>query len=610
MSWPRPPLRLLILIGVVLASAGCPEDKSATVPPAATPPVAPTTATPPAIDWSRAFELRNRGNAYLENGELESASTDLNELCRLLPQEPLGFRNRTIASLLALEGINKVSASAAFAEALSMAKADLAALRTVEPSAPTTHLLAARLEAADGAIATAAAELRQALESNPEDASTWFELFELTRYETSPDQTQMARDALAKAHQFAPQNLFVLIEYLQLQAAQQEASIQQTFEQARVTLEPLADGIARRVRVNPLDLLDQAEQAQTQGDWRAVERSTRIIANVTRPDDAAQSDRQRIDRHPLEFMLTEWQATEVPNEATATSPVVPESPFAFSSGGEAVSLPVIDGVRDAFFADFGIDGRDEYWVIAEDGVQVFHRDSDGDNAWSQLAAVAVSGEYVRAIAVDLDQDVVESPPPVDAPEGQLPSVNHTADLDLILFGPGGIAVLKNVAAEEARRLEPVDINPELGALRDVRQLIAVDVNSDGDLDLVTVSPDGPAWWSNRGNFEFAPAPPLGGAPANVTAITAVDLDRDVDLDLVVGLETGAIGYFENLRHGTFRYREIGGNAAALKDAVVSLEVADIDGNVSWDIVAAAETGVALYSSRWIEPGEVQFEPPA
>ena len=599
--WRAQPILLLTTLFVV----GCSSDKPELKP---IPPTDPRSSGGPAaaadIDWPRVLELRNRGNGHLENGTLPEATDDLSELCRMLPQEPLGFRNRMIASLLALEGINRSTQAGEFAAAVRVARQHLKELQAVEPDAATTRVLAGRLAATEDDVEAAAASLEAALQLRPDDGALWYELFEVTRHETSEANLARSRSALSQAHSHAPDNLFVLIEYLQAQATRHASSMSEALQTARQTLAPLAAGIEQRVRVNPLDLLDQAETALESGDWRGVERSVRIIANITRPDDAVQSDRARIEQHLLEFMLIDFAFVTLPEDVTQS----PQEPaMAFAPAGSNAALPTLENVWDALFADFDLDGRDEYITLSDDDVTVYRRDSDAET-WRELTSVEVSADVWRLIAVDLDQDVVESPPPADAPEGQLPEVCHAADVDIVLFGTDGLILLENVDEDGMRRLQPRDLPVELAALENIRALVAADLNSDGDLDLVTASEPGLSWWSNRGGFDFSPGQLPNELPSMVTALTSVDLDRDVDLDVVVGCESGEVGYLENLRHGTFRYRPIDSESSDSDPEITAIDVGDVDSDASWDVVASSDTGVRTWMSRWIEPGEVQFEP--
>lgn len=575
--------------------------------PSAGQPAVPSVPVLSEADLAKAIELRNRGNAHLENSQFDSAATDFDELCRLLPDEPLGFRNRAIGSLLSIEAINRSTEGAKFTSAVDRTRQHLAEMRRLEPQSAATHILAGRLAIAMEDLATAETELSAALELDPRNAALWYELSQLTRLRSTPTSQQATVDALKRAHEFAPTNLFVLLDDLQALATAQDPSIRDTLTASRETIVGIAAGVQKRIRIDPLELLDQALRAAEQGDWKGVERGVRVLSNVIRPDDAAQSDKAQIEVHSLEFMHTRFVTLQDADAQLAQTNAGSEPEFVFTPDPHGGALATATGVLDALWADIDLDGRDEVWLLREGALEVYARASS-EADWSLLTSTAVPAQLDRLLAADLDQDVVETTAPADAPAGQLPEVCHAADIDCVAYGAGGLVLLRNEVVDGQRQLVAVaEPTQPLPAVSEVRFAIAGDVNSDGDLDLVLATAAGMAVWSNRGSFVFAELPLPQDVPSPPTAVTPVDLDRDVDLDLVLGLESGQLGYLENLRHGTFRWRAIA--TAAAPGPVRAVDVIDTDSNASWDVTALTSNGLVLHSTRWIQPGEVQFDLP-
>ena len=80
----------------------------------------------------------------------------------------------------------------------------------------------------------------------------------------------------------------------------------------------------------------------------------------------------------------------------------------------------------------------------------------------------------------------------------------------------------------------------------------------------------------------------------VIEMAIADLDRDLDLDVVVLRRSGQIGVLENLLHLQFRGRVIDEIPAV--SGADSVFVADVDGNISWDVViGGGEETVVVFS---------------
>src|SRR6185436_21073327 len=77
---------------------------------------------------------------------------------------------------------------------------------------------------------------------------------------------------------------------------------------------------------------------------------------------------------------------------------------------------------------------------------------------------------------------------------------HRADIDAVLFGPAGIAAMRNQWKDESktRTFEPAEAFPGL-TLKDVTVAAPLDVDMDGDLDLIVSAEDGVHLLINLGN---------------------------------------------------------------------------------------------------------------
>jgi len=137
---------------------------------------------------------------------------------------------------------------------------------------------------------------------------------------------------------------------------------------------------------------------------------------------------------------------------------------------------------------------------------------------------------------------------------------------------------------------------------------AVDLDHDGDLDLVVSSATGVSLWSNRGDMIFddlrgrATLPP---PDLQATAILPVDWNRDVDVDvLLAGSSAKAAGYLVNRRHGRFRWEAFPADYQPWQGAA-ALCLADVDGNRSWDLITGGERGIWVTQTGTSESGPVR-----
>jgi hypothetical protein len=131
-----------------------------------------------------------------------------------------------------------------------------------------------------------------------------------------------------------------------------------------------------------------------------------------------------------------------------------------------------------------------------------------------------------------------------------------------------------------------------------------DADLDGDMDLLTVSStfvfgsgdkkNKIIWTENSGNFNFERPRHLNSTAEEVSSLFSVDVDNDGDPDLVASSqEEGKISWFENLGFGEFTINKV------ISDTVVDvndLVTGDFDGDGDIDFVACYALGILLYEN--------------
>ena len=79
-----------------------------------------------------------------------------------------------------------------------------------------------------------------------------------------------------------------------------------------------------------------------------------------------------------------------------------------------------------------------------------------------------------------------------------------------------------------------------------------------------------------------------------------DIDRDLDLDVLTLHRDGQVGVLENMLHLQFRGRML--DEIPRTTGSTSISVADVDGNVSWDLVISGDKETVVVFSQTADAG--------
>ena len=579
----------------------------------------------PPQKWLELESLKNQGVAMLENALPLESQGPLQALVEQLPGEPLGNRDLAIAAIMAVgleakpaAGVNPADAKQ---ERLDRAVTLTQSLIGADPDQVVARVLAARAAKQADRDQEALSHLESATDVDAERPYVWYELYALTR--DNPQRAPQNQAALAKALELAPDNLFLIKEMLLVQLAAEDASIVDTLNAMWEHGGFMAEGIRQRVRVEMKDLIDSAIAAVKNDQWRDATRFTRLLVNSVTSQSAPQADQRRIDRDVLEFVLEDFSPATLNRAPSAEQP----QPVAvtFKPLPDSAALNELTDVLDLEVADFDLDDKLELVVLRTGTAEVFEQADDG--TWARSLQHQVGDGYTRLLLADFDADAPRdalshvrtnrrsnetSEAPVKDPSPQKPAevttVCPAADLDVIVYGPGGCQVLRNDEEGEKRVLNPVEQESEFSALREVLAILPTEADHDGDLDLVISSEAGISIWSNRGNLTFADIssrsmlPPSG---MRATGLAAVDWDRDVDLDVIVlsGDPAQQSGYLEGLRHGELRWRSF--DAEVQVATANDLVLLDADRRATWRMASAGEAGLHLITARSGSPGSIE-----
>ncbi|MEX0819919.1 MAG: hypothetical protein WD070_09995, partial [Pirellulaceae bacterium] len=559
----------------------------------------PTLTTAQATALLRKAQL---ATGHLENIELTKADAIFSEIVEQLPDEPLGVRNQAICRYLLLEQ-QKIDATAV--------QLALTRLREVEPDKSSTYWLLgkAALKGSPAEAAQAVEYFQRAAQLSPEEATYWYEAYDAAS--VMPNGDVQATQFLAEAYRLAPDNLFLLGDWLLAQAQAESPTMAETLEAAKISLAPLRDTVLKRHGVDVFQLLDAAGEAVANDDWSGVVRNARICLNVTRPNDFTQGDKRALSPHALEFVAHEFS-----DEFKRLIPPAASDPLIELSFARLPLADVAGDVRDALLVDFDLDNTLELMVLEANKLTVYRRSES--SAWEELTSLELTGDYRGLLAADLDRDrdfkVSESgqdPATTDSPKSDSTSC-FDADTDLVLFGESGLLMLRNVRGEDGQRsLEVVEQEEPVANIKDVVTAVLVDFDHDSNLDIVCSTKNGLVALLGQGEMAFVDVSRFSSFPdldasTPIGCLVAVDWDRDVDIDIVAVAENHILGYLENLRHGNFRWQTFGEDYSSL-EAASSLAVVESDANVSWDLLGAGTLGVTLLQTRTPQTGKVQFQ---
>ncbi len=579
-----------------------------------------TPPSPPAVtrtrdDVVRLIQRKNEAIAELESGEFKAGIARLERLAAELPAESSVAMNLAVGYILLLKSpaVSAQDGSEGYRSSALQAERAANRLLLVAGDSAASHILASKIFRLLRQERRSLAELNRAVELEPDDPIVWYEMFQAGQFTEDEQVKARSCEALGRACHLQPDNLAILRERLLQQVSDHDPRIAETLAQTRRTVEPLVGDSRIWQRLNLIGLIDQAVAAvvdQTrdgEAKWNVVLQRVRPITNVMAAEHATRIDRRRIDRQDqadmaeLAFIRHDFAAGDPAVDSQMFGPTETPVPVKFVRLPEEQQFPRVTTTRGVQVVDFDLDGRLDVMAVHERAIEVFGREK---HVWKQLARFDSPEELRGIVAADLDRDV-------DSAQASGPDSNRPiADMDIVAFGPDGVLVLEHRLDQAAggRSLKAIPQAAALEHMRNVLAVTVVDLNQDGNLDLVVSSATGVSLWSNRGGLTFEDLSGRGSPPPadlNATAILPVDWNCDGDVDVLLsGPSSRSIGYLANLRHGRFRWSpHCTENGGAIGTSALCLDGAD--GNHGWTLVAGGDNGVSLDRTRVLKSSLVQ-----
>ena len=528
------------------------------------------------------YTTRMLGTSYLQRNQLPEAEAEFKKLTKLAPDDPLGYAE---LGLTYLQGSR-------YAEA----EKQLLRARELDPASTEVGLALARLYQLTGRPSDARATLERLRRDTTGNAHVLYALAELEAQRPDSGSARKYEDRLRDVLAVAPANLAVRLKLIDAFARRGEAdsAVRQLEEARRIPPEPPKE--ARIYLDSSIQLLrgGKLEQART-----TLDRFVRLM-EVTSPYQSSLDD-------------VKW--TEGP---IAGRPVLTFAPKNFISlravqGRAAVDLAKFtDATGEAGFAPTerrGGPGSASEQQRGATALAVGDVDGDGTDdlfvsTWSQ--ALRRSVPHLYRVQGGFVRDVIERSG-ISLPEGAAYATFADYDndgwLDLFVIGGEGRGHLYRNRGNGT--FEEVTAKAHVGEVKAARRAVFVDLDHDGDLDLLLVGNGPRTVYRNNLDGTFTEATASFGLAGSGDARDAVfgDFDGDGRVDVFITNEHGNDALFHN--GGAQRFSDVtatsglvssGGSGAAA--------VGDYNNDGFLDLFVASTNGGE--PALWLNKGDGTF----
>jgi hypothetical protein len=558
--------------------------------------------------------LKDNALAALENRDFHEAEPYLLELATLGIGEANCSRNWFIGRIARVSTIDEAKDIKDYAEAVDDCRRALNLEWNMEREGSVRYYLASKVEFLGQNIPKQLEDLHIGAGRSQDNPLMWYELYQTQR--DSQDEAMRAdgENALKTLFELIPNNLYVLLEWIGVQARLKDATIVETLDRARLRMVPFLSDVPVATPIAPAQAIADASSAAQKGDWSAVARNVTALTALASVQPAVRNDKWRVD-HGLHWLIK----TDFSDKFYRERPfdrVLPRKsvPVHFLDTALKGPLAELNDVRDARCVDFDADGRLDIAVLRKSSLEVYGWPGKTEE-WSKLAAAPLPSDgFTHLRVADLQRN---SPAP---------------NADFLVFGPAGVLVVENrlESAAKTRSLHVITSAPLLEATKGVESLVTIDLDHDGALDLVVArketgaaSAQNPAVisvWRNLGGMAFADVTPRSGlseqmagkaasaaaGPSGVCSLAAIDLNHDCEMDVLLaggGPTPSNAKILQGTGEGRFRVQPLAHDSSDFQ-AATALAVLDADANGSCDVLAAGPTGMFLLLTSSTEPGEV------
>ena len=559
-----PTLLFSVCIALVLGPGGCSCGKgnngtSSHNGVAFAPPAPPLPGTP---EYARAISGFYTGVIAVNVSANEVAVTNLTNAAKIAPGEPM------IWAALAVAYMDPKTND------LNLAADALDKANQLQPDNSLIVMLTAAVEQRRGNIPQALTLLRRAVTLDPKNVQALYALDKILQAQpnTGPERVGIHKQLL----EARPDNIAFLLFVLQ------DAADAHDLSQLRL----LVDRVKQRTEIIPANArvyLKALEQALATNSAEAVFSPASLFRNLmvnTAPY------RQALAYLPGDKIVARLPETPLVMQAPSPAPALPDGSLAFAAhplaGSEkgkwtqARTFTLAPEITPEIAGPFSGLGH----VIAA-------------RPESAPATLLANGTTVQILSAD--GKLLQTIPFPGGPAALTPALNSlliqdfSYDFlpDVAIAGPGGFRLY-----EQTQKHTFVDVTSRTKLPASVLGGVytgawAVDIEADGDLDIVLGSPLGaPIVLQNNSDGTWEPTHPFAGV-AGLRAFVWGDFDNDGDGDAAIIDGQDRLAVFENLRGGKFRQWK---NLPPDLGKVTAISVADPTRRGTMDVVALLETG--------------------
>lgn len=538
----------------------------------------------PAATAGSVLTARTLGLAYLQTDRLDSAEAQFRKVVALAPNEPLGYTNLGVTYLRGGR--------------LADAEQQTLRARALDTTSATVALLLARVYETQGRLADAKEVLVRLARSDNADPAA---LYALAQLHTQPGDGAVRTGLLRRLLARTPANIAVRIAVLDAFVAQglADSATRALEEIRRLPPEPPREAIPEFA--SALHLLRGGRVADARRPLERFRRAMELtpayqasLAAVKGPE-GPMAGRPMLTFSPgfgvAQRAMSRGGAikdavtfTDATAELGLASPSAPASPPASVRDPQAAP----EAVSALAVADVDGDGADELLVSRWDAstsafaARLYRAGRRGFVDLTRGSGIIVPGGALRATFADYDND---------------------GFLDLhALDGNGRGRLFRNSGKS---RFVDVTATAHLDGAPPAVKALFVDLDHDGDLDLLAVGPSGVHARRNNGDGTFADATADFGLSGSGDArdVAFADFDGDGRMDILISRRLQSVALFRNA--GARRFEEAtaaSGFAASGHSGTVA--VGDMNNDGALDVyLAAADSGAG---ALWLNDGRGSF----
>lgn len=490
-------------------------------------------------EYAEAVSAFYIGLGALQVGDDVHAESKLSELTSLVPGEPSGWANWGVLALRQRK--------------LDVASQRIERARSLAPDNDQIYQLLGLLESGRGNSANAITDWRKAIEINPRNYRAAYQLAEEVERQGGANSDAEYQRLIQKILAAQPDNLAAHLELARVAAKTGDTA----------TLKSMLAKISSRSANWPAEVKAQLSAVQVEADG---------------PNPRTAATRTTFLRNTL-MRVPEFRESLAVLKAPPGEEAEPFTHFLRLETPDFTPAPADTAL--AFTPKPVPGGSDGYWK------------------WIGAVALGSTGAPVIALAdgheVRLSTGAKFRFPGGPSGTGPLPEgllqidFNYDFKTDLVLAGEGGVRFMRQDAPDKFTDVTANTKLPKSVTNASYTGAWAVDIEADGDLDIVLGKKDGvPQVLRNNGDDTFTMIQPFPGI-SGVRAFTWADFDGDGNADAAIVDGAGRLHIFHNERQGQFREVVLPASLPTVK----ALGVADTDNNGVLDLLAVESTGAIV-----------------